>query len=887
VSSEFETPAEISGTTDSSRDSVREEVDSDLRRDVRLLGGLLGQVLTEAGGDGLLSDVERLRSLVIHAYERDSDASIEDAEILVESFTPERAEQIARAFTCYFHLSNLAEEHHRVRVLRTDRRRPDSLPAAIERLTQEVGPEEAAERLQSLRFHPVLTAHPTEARRRAIASGIRRIGELLDERDASEGRAALAENERRLLEQIDVLWRTSPLRTTRPTPLDEVRTAMSIFDQTLFQTVPRVYRLLDDWMLGQDAGRTPALAPAFMRLGSWIAADRDGNPFVTAEVTKAAAGIAAEHVLLGLERVADRIGRTLTLDEADTPPSAGLVALAAQQAAIAGHVTSTIGTRAPNEPHRRVMLVIAERIAATRRGDDDGLAYSGPEQLLADLAVVQESLRAGGADRSANGELQNLIWQVQTFGFHLAELEVRQHSKVHRQALAEVRAGGELGEMTEEVLEVFRTIKHLQGRYGIGAARRYIVSFTQSSADLATVYELADAALGSAAEAPVLDVIPLFETFDDLQASTRILSEMIELEPVRERLAATGRRLEVMLGYSDSSKDVGPVSATLALYSAQQRIADWAATHDIELTLFHGRGGALGRGGGPANEAVLSQPPGSVQGRFKLTEQGEVIFAQYGDRDIAARHIEQMAAATLLASSPSNEEANRAAAADFAEVAVTLDEASRIRFFELVKADGFAPWFAQVTPMEEVGLLALGSRPARRGLSVESLEDLRAIPWVFSWTQARINLTGWFGLGSALAAVGDEGVLRDAYARWPLFTAMIDNVEMSLAKTDARIAERYLALGDRLDLAALVQEEMALTAEWVRRTSGHATILEDRPVLRRAVRLRSPYVDALSLLQLRALRSVRQSGSSDPADAPHRLLLLAVNGVAAGLQNTG
>jgi len=913
VNSESETPA---GTTapapeHSSREHVSGEVDSDLRADVRLLGSLLGRVLTEAGGETLLADVERLRTLVIHAYERDSDASIEDAEALVESFTHERAEQVARAFTCYFHLSNLAEEHHRVRVLRarlaagSDAERSDSLPAALAGMVEEVGEEETAKRLRTLRFHPVLTAHPTEARRRAVASAIRRISELLAERDASGARLGARpgarpgadetdapasivdiETERRLLEEIDVLWRTSPLRTTRPTPLDEVRTAMAIFDQTLFETVPRVYRLLDDWLLGADSGRRPAEAPAFMRLGSWIAADRDGNPFVTAEVTKAAAEIASEHVLLGLEHATTRIGRTLTLDEADTPPSAELTALAERQQQLAEHVTSQIGTRAPNEPHRRVLLVIAERIAATRRRDE-ALAYAVPEELLGELRAVQSSLQAGGADRSANGELQNLIWQVETFGFHLAELEVRQHSKVHRQTLEEVESGGPLGEMSEEVLAVYRTIKGLQERFGVDAARRYIVSFTQSSTDIATVYALARAALGSAEAAPVLDAIPLFETFDDLQASTRILAEMIELPEVQERLAATGRRLEVMLGYSDSSKDVGPVSATLALYSAQSRIADWAKQNDIELTLFHGRGGALGRGGGPANEAVLAQPPGSVEGRFKLTEQGEVIFAQYGDKTIAARHIEQMAAATLLASSPSNEERNRQASVDFESVAAAMDIASRERFFELVKAEGFAPWFAQVTPMEEVGLLALGSRPARRGLSVESLEDLRAIPWVFAWTQARINLTGWFGLGSALAAVGDEELLRDAYARWPLFSAMIDNVEMSLAKTDPRIAVRYLALGERDDLAALVQEEMELTREWVRRTSGHREILEDRPVLQRAVRLRSPYVDALSLLQLRALRAVRASGSTDPDDAPHRLLLLAVNGVAAGLQNTG
>nr|WP_233189098.1 phosphoenolpyruvate carboxylase [Subtercola sp. Z020] len=885
---------------DPTRQGIRDEVDEDLRNDVRLLGALLGRVLAEAGGEALLHDVEQLRALTIAAYEGESagagadsgSVSIEDAERLVDSFTPERAEQVARAFTCYFHLSNLAEEHHRVRVLRArdataDAVPADSLPGAIEQLVFEVGEAETKRRLENLRFHPVLTAHPTEARRRAVASGIRRISELLEARDHLLPDTLTAdENDRRLLEEIDVLWRTSPLRTTRPTPLDEVRTAMSIFDQTLFEVVPRVYRMLDDWLLGSAAGSRPTEAPAFLRLGSWIAADRDGNPFVTAAVTKAAAAIASEHILLGLEHVATRIGRTLTLTEADTPASRALTGLWETQRSFAGDVTSQIGTRAPNEPHRRVLLVVAERIAATRRRDAD-LGYQNPDELLSDLRVIQQSLAAAGALRSANGELQGLIWQVETFGFHLAELEVRQHSKVHRQALDEVRAGGPLGEMTLEVLDVYRTIAFLQRRYGQQAARRYIVSFTQSSADLATVYELAEAAMGSPEAAPVLDAVPLFETFDDLAASTTILAEMIELPAVKARLEATGRRLEVMLGYSDSSKDVGPVSATLALYSAQQRISEWAEQNDIVLTLFHGRGGALGRGGGPANEAVLAQPPGSVEGRFKLTEQGEVIFAQYGDKTIAARHIEQMAAATLLASSPSNEEANRSATEDFAGVAETMDARSRERFYDLIKREGFPQWFAQVTPLEEVGLLALGSRPARRGLSIESLEDLRAIPWVFAWTQARINLTGWFGLGSALAAVGDVDVLQDAYSRWPLFTAMIDNVEMSLAKTDLRLAKRYLALGDRDDLAALVLEEMELTREWVARTTGHAELLEARPVLRRAVHLRSPYVDALSLLQLRALRQIRASGSTDPLDEPHQLLLLAVNGVAAGLQNTG
>ncbi|MCP2369900.1 phosphoenolpyruvate carboxylase [Agromyces terreus] len=906
-------PNPMESAYDRDRELVVSDIDARFRADVSLLGGLLGTILVEAGGQSLFDDVERLRHAAIDAYETRDDEALAAAERIAASFDPARAEQVARAFTVYFHLVNLAEEHQRVRILRAraeqrERASRDgatatgaaanggaigaagadgSLSAAIRRLVDEVGADEARSRVAGLRFHPVLTAHPTEARRRAVASAIRRIGELVDERDdLAPGDRTEAEVDRRLLEEIEVLWRTAPIRTTRPTPLDEVRTAMGVFDQTLFEVVPQVYRSIDDRLQSDAAGRVAPVAPAFLRVGSWIGGDRDGNPFVTSEITREAAHIAAEHVLLGLERAATRIGRTLTLDASETPPSDELLELLAAQQELAPQVTASIGTRAPHEPHRRVLLVVAERIAATRRGDAE-LGYAGPEALLDDLHVLQRSLRHGGALRSANGELQHLVWQAETFGFHLAELEVRQHSKVHRQALAEIREGGERGEMTEEVLSLFRVIAELQGRFGVRTVRRYIVSFTQSAEDLANVYALAEAALGPQAADVAIDVVPLFETFADLEASVDILDGMLELEPVQARLAATGRQIEVMLGYSDSSKDVGPVSATLALHRAQARIAAWADRNDIELTLFHGRGGALGRGGGPANEAVLAQPAGSVDGRLKITEQGEVIFAQYGDPAIARRHLEQMASAALLAGSPSNEARNRAADERFAALAETLDDTSRARFHALVKADGFAPWFADVTPMEEIGHLALGSRPARRGLSVESLDDLRAIPWVFSWSQARINLAAWFGLGTALEAVGDEQLLREAYAEWPLFTAMIDNFSMSLAKTDERIAARYLALGDRDDLAGLVLDEMRLTKQWLGRVTQSDELLVARPVLAKAVRLRSPYVDALSLLQLRALAAVRAGEADLPSDDHHRLLLLTVNGVAAGVQNTG
>ncbi|WP_255305115.1 phosphoenolpyruvate carboxylase [Microbacterium sp. 3J1] len=871
-----------------------------MRSDVRMLGALLGQVLREAGGDDLFEDVERLRLATIQAYDEETSDAFERAAAIAESFSIERADEVARAFTCYFHLVNLAEEHQRVRVLRERAGQPesstssgtqpqaaDTVATAYARLKTEVGDDEARRRLEGLRFHPVFTAHPTEARRRAVSSSIRRLSELLTQHDAaSEAGAEQRRARRRMLEEIDTLWRTAPLRAQKPSPTDEVRTVMGVFDETLFTTVPHVYRRIDDALRGDDSGASAPIVPAFVRIGSWVGGDRDGNPFVTASVTREASQIASDHVLRGLERALERIGRTLTLDAEDTPPSDAVVQLWERFAAAEPRLADELGARSPGEPHRRVVLSLAHRVAATRRGDEG--RYAGPEELLSDLRAVQSSLADAGARRHAFGGVQHLIWQVETYGFHLTELEVRQHSQVHAKALGELESGDPISAQTEEVLEVFRAIAEIQRDRGLRAAGRYVVSFTQAASDLANVHRLARHALGD--DAPVLDVVPLFETFADLQAAPGILAEAVTFPEFRSRMAETGNRLEVMLGYSDSSKDVGPVAANLALYEAQEKIAQWAKDSDIELTLFHGRGGALGRGGGPANSAILAQPPHSVDGRFKLTEQGEVIFARYGEPAIAMRHIDQVAAATLLASSPTVEQRTSDAASRFADIAAVMDRSSRERFFSLVKAEGFAPWFATVTPMEEIGLLALGSRPARRGLSVESLEDLRAIPWVFAWTQARINLAGWFGLGTALAAVGDEARLIEAYREWPLLRTMVDNVAMSLAKTDERIARQYLALGDRDDLAQLVLDEMTLTREWVIRLTGGVGLLENKPILQRAVQLRTPYVDALSLLQLRALRALREPADavgSGSEDEQRRLLLLSVSGVAAGLQNTG
>ncbi|MFC7327455.1 phosphoenolpyruvate carboxylase [Marinactinospora rubrisoli] len=861
-----------------------------LRSDVRLLGGMLGTILAESGGEDLLADVERLRHAVIGA--RAGSVSGDEITRLVASWPLERATQVARAFTVYFHLANLAEEHHRMRSLRerddADNPPRESLAAAVGDIRSELGDARLRELVAGMEFHPVLTAHPTEARRRAVSTAIQRVSAQLDRlRGAHPGSSEEAEARRRLLEEIDLLWRTSQLRSTRLDPLDEVRTAMAAFDETIFRVVPEIYRALDTAIDPEGVGRRAPLARPFVRYGSWIGGDRDGNPFVTHEITREAIAIQSEHVLRALENVCERIGRTLTVSAELTPASADLLdTLAAAQAGYP-RVLGRIAKRSPEEPHRQLLLYAAERLRATRERNAD-LAYPAPDALLADLRVVQESLAAAGAVRQAYGELQHLIWQVETFGFHLAELEVRQHSAVHARALAELREGAEPSEQTAEVLATLRVIAWIQERFGVDACRRYVVSFTQSTQNVADVYELARRALPTG-RAPVLDVVPLFETGADLAAAPQVLDGMLELPEIRQRLADTGRRLEVMLGYSDSAKDVGPVSATLRLYDAQAQLAGWAERHDIRLTLFHGRGGALGRGGGPANRAVLAQAPGSVAGRFKVTEQGEVIFARYGQRAIARRHIEQVGHAVLMASTPSVQDHASAAADRFRGTADRIADAAHAAYRALIDTDGFAEWFSRVSPLEELGDLRLGSRPSRRS-AARGLEDLRAIPWVFAWTQTRVNLPGWYGLGSGLAAVPDLDELHAAYREWPLFASLLDNAEMSLAKTDRVIAERYLALGDRPELSERVLAEYDRTRELVLRVTRHARLLENRTVLSRAVDLRNPYVDALSHLQLRALEALRtepEGLSEEDRELLERLLLLSVNGVAAGLQNTG
>ena len=850
--------------------------------------------------DVLLSDAFRANADET-AETQDELAAFAELERTIDALDERRATLLMRAFVAYFHLANICEERYRVDSLREREAAVDpsaeadpvnDLTVAYRRLVEECGRGRAIALLQRLEFRPVFTAHPTEARRKAVEGKIRRISELLEERPRLGG-AALAENERRLLQEIDALLRTSPIAHKKPTPVEEADTIVDIFDNTLFDMVPDVYRRFDDWELGERAGTVPPVCPAFFHPGSWIGSDRDGNPNVTARVSRQVAEKFRTHVLGRLADATQACGRNLTLDAISTPPSDQLVNLWSHQVEMSEELTARALGISASELHRAAMLVIAERLRATI-GRVSDVMYASAEDYIADLRVVQSSLARAGAVRAAYGPVQRLIWQAQTFGFHLVEMEFRQHSLVHARALEDIREHGRWGErgelepMTREVLDTFRAISQIQRRNGIDAARRYIISFTRSAQDVANVYELAHLAFAHEADVPTLDVIPLFEQADDLEHAVDTLSEVIRLPEVQRRLAETGRRLEVMLGYSDSSKDAGPTSATLVLHSTQGAIARWAEENDIDLVLMHGRGGAVGRGGGPANRAVLSQPAGSVNGCFKLTEQGEVIFARYGNPTLARRHVESVAGATLLSSAPSIELLNTEATERYDALAAELDAASRERYLDLLHTEGFAEWFSTVTPLAEVGLMPIGSRPAKRGLGAKSLDDLRAIPWIFSWSQARVNLAAWYGLGSACERIGDLDRLRAAYAEWPLFTTFIDNVEMSLSKVDERIARLYLALGDRDDLASKVLEEMELTRRWVLAIAGDEWPLQHRRVLGPVIRMRLPFVNVLSVTQALALRRLR-AGDLTPQehDSLTYLILCTVSGVAAGLQNTG
>ena len=943
-----------------------------LAREVRLLGALLGQVIAEQAGPDLFELVERIRRRTIGlrrgpalaAGARDAEREALTAEIAALDL--DRIATVATAFSLYFQLVNLAEERHRVRTLRDRSRRArgdldESIAEAVRMLRDTHDRHELLDLVRRLRVTPVLTAHPTEARRRTLLLALRRVERLLERLD--DPRVTPEEDadvRRRLREEVTILWRTADLRSIAPAPLDEVRTALTFFDETLFGVVPRLYRGLDAALddvpaagdhapgsggpdgrngtappVAADAGRTgtrPPLVPAFLRFGSWIGADRDGHPGVTADTTTMTMRIHADHVLRGYEAVSSRLMQTIAIRVPEEAVERHLASALARDAEELPETMRQLVRRFPDEPYRQRFGAIAERLRRTRSaltGEARPLTGRYPDAAAfdADLGALQEALVRDGAARVAWGEVADLRWQVATFGFHLASLEIRQHSRVHEAALAALAAGAPPGrEVAQgvslaECLATFRAVARLQAAAGEAACRRYIISFTRSVADVLAVLELARRAAepelfggdqtalgGLRAAEPALDVVPLLESADALEGAAELLDQLFADPSYRSHLATRRDRQEVMLGYSDSSKESGFLAANWLLHGAQEALVAVARRHGIALTLFHGRGGALGRGGGPANRAILAQAAGSVDGRLKYTEQGEVVADRYAAPAIARRHLEQVTSATLLASTPEHEGRVAAAAADGAPILAELAATSRAAYRALLDRPGFVRFFEDATPIDELSGLGHGSRPTARpgrsGAAVAAgprapldLASLRAIPWVFAWSQSRVNLPGWYGLGSALEAYVERGGaaalerLSRLHRRWPFFRSLLDNAELSLAKTDLGTFRRYADLADGPEAAtirAAIEAEFERTARLLLLITGRDRLLDEHPALARSIELRTPYVDALSALQVELLGRLRHVvPGSDDAVRVRRVIGTTINGIAAGLQNTG
>jgi phosphoenolpyruvate carboxylase len=922
-----------------------------LEADVSTISSLLGEVIVEQEGPELHELIERIRRDRVR-LRRETDAAdreATEAELArdIDSIEPAQAEHVIRAFTLYFQLVNLAGERHRVRTLRARARAvgstggpvDGSLAAAVESLAAAGHPAADIDAIAGLlSLIPVLTAHPTEARRRTLLVALRRCAGLLERLDdPGITPPEDADIRRRLREEITLLWHTSEMRLAAPSPLDEVRTALVFFDETLFRVVPRLYRSLGralDGIAGARDGsgsRRPAVR-AFVRLGSWIGGDRDGNPNVTAETTR----LQADHVLRGHEAVATRLMQTVSVfvPRERLPPSISH-RLAADEEAFP-ETMRHLRSRFPDEPYRQRLGAIAERLRRTRAYLTGSAAplggrYDSAVELLDEIGEIQDALAAAGLARVAWGELHDFRWQVETFGLHLASIEVRQHGAVHAAALERLRplldraqpgslaprellelASGELapGVTAAEVIATFRAIAAIQARAGEEACHRYVVSFTDSAGDVAAVLRLASAAgdpgipptvtAGFPAASPTLDVVPLLESADALRSSGSLIDSLFSDASYRAHLVSRGDRQEVMLGYSDSNKDSGYLAANWMLQRAQSDLVAVARSHGVVLTVFHGRGGAIGRGGGPTQRAIRALAPGSLEGGLKLTEQGEVIAAHYADPAIALRELELMSAAVMTASTPEHEAALSAVAAEGEEALEELAETARAVYRALVWDEpAFARFFWEATPISELAGLRLGSRPAARGRAVEvpPIADLRAIPWVFAWSQSRLDLPGWYGLGSALASYearhGAAGIehLRSLYRRWPFLESVLDNAEVVLARVDLRVARRYGALATGPDAERIrrtLEAEYQRSVEGLLRVTGRARLLEANAALRRTIDLRNPQIDPLSELQVRFLERLRSLSPDDPERARLlRLVQLAVAGVAAGLQNTG
>ncbi|MBP7326204.1 MAG: phosphoenolpyruvate carboxylase [Alicycliphilus sp.] len=931
------------------------KIDKDLPliQDIRLLGRILGDVIREQEGVAAYEVVEQVRKLSV-AFRRDADQEADRAlKKLLKSLTGDQTVSVIRAFTYFSHLANLAEDRHHIRRRAVHERagssQEGSIEVALARLRWAgIAPRTVAQTLATSYVAPVLTAHPTEVQRKSILDAEREIAQLLTQRDDIQARAQLynsakdaltprelAANEAQLRARVAQLWQTRLLRYSKLTVADEIENALSYYESTFLREIPRIYADLE-----RELGGNQAVA-SFLRMGQWIGGDRDGNPNVSADTLALALRRQAEVALRHHLTEVHNLGRELSL-------SSNLVQVTPEMRALAERSPDTSEHRS-DEPYRRALTGIYARLAATLTDLTGGKAalhavapqnpYASAAEFLADLRVIEASLQSHRGAVLTAERLHPLMRAVEVFGFHLATVDLRQSSDQHEKVVAELLAkarvhadyaalpeaerrallmtllcdarplrvvGAQYSELATSEIAIFETARQMRERYGADAIRHYIISHTETVSDLLEVLllqkevGLMQGQLDAGARADLI-VVPLFETIEDLRNAAPIMREFYQLPGIAQLVRAGGGEQDIMLGYSDSNKDGGIFTSNWELYRAEialvalfDELNAGQAGAPIRLRMFHGRGGTVGRGGGPSYQAILAQPPGTVRGQIRLTEQGEVIASKYANPEIGRRNLETLVAATLEATLL---QPTKPATKAFLEAAGQLSQASMAAYRALVyETPGFTDYFFNSTPIREIAQLNIGSRPASRKAN-QRIEDLRAIPWGFSWGQCRLTLPGWFGFGAAVQAFMNEpgkepkaqlALLQKMYRQWPFFRTLLSNMDMVLAKSDLALASRYSELVPdarlRKKVFAAIEQEWQRTAEALTRITGEKQRLAANTALARSIRHRFPYIDPLHHLQVELIRRWR-TGQGD--ERVQTGIHICINGIAAGLRNTG
>ncbi|WP_191565387.1 phosphoenolpyruvate carboxylase [Metabacillus idriensis] len=905
-----------------------------LRRDVKFLGKLLGDVLVHQGGPTLLEKVETIREMTKSLRNNEDYSNYAKLKEEISTLEPPVRKQVIRAFAVYFHLVNIAEQNHRIRRRRDYQfqeesvKQPGSLENAVASLKENgISSDVIQKLLKTLSLELIITAHPTEATRRSVLEIHKRIAALLKSLDQPViTNRERQELEDRLFNEVVILWQTDELRDRKPTVMDEVANGLYYFDETLFEVLPKLHQELEDCLQDYYPEENWEV-PNFLRFGSWIGGDRDGNPNVTPEITWKTLTKQRTLAIRKYKESLKQLRKRLSQSTKRVSVSAELLKSIENEASI---LNQNEKWQIEDEVYRCKLTIMLKKLDAQSE-----VRYKTAEEFLFDLRLIQKSVMLHHPKGYELKSLRELIRQVELFGFHLATLDIRNHSGEHEAAIKEIFHSVKLAEdysslsenekmkllgnvlqdprplvsftedyskETQDVLEVFQMIRNAHKEFGERSIEVYLISMTQSASDLLEVMVLAKEA-GIYRLHPdgriesKLNVAPLLETIDDLIAGPKIMEQLFQLDFYRKHLNEQNNLQEIMLGYSDGSKDGGTLTANWKLYKAQQEIHEMAKTYNIRLKFFHGRGGSLGRGGGPLNRSLLSQPAETLGDGVKITEQGEVLSSRYALYDIAYRSLEQAASTLLTAAAHVSSEAEQSSIRtnDWEEAMDRISAESLNKYQELVFKDpDFLTYFKQATPLPELGALNIGSRPMSRKGS-ERFEDLRAIPWVFAWTQSRQLLPAWYAAGTGLQSHAKNDVnlalLQQMYKAWPFFRSTIDNLQMALLKADLMAANEYIAMVENQHAAERIFKEIETeynrTKNILLEITQQEELMDHLPNIQDSVRLRNPYVDPLSFFQVEVISKLRDANEENNNDELLSEVLLTINGIAAGLRNTG